>query len=421
MKNYLILNRKLLIVAAFVFMGASVASFSAVSTVSAEEAPTKTWVGTACESDNVCLWSEAANWQGGVAPVNGDNVTINYPQERSSYSTIDIPDLVINNLNVTGYHSSFGGSVLIAGVYDADPVTNLMVTGDISLTAPEAEPLAGLYTAELLSFDDISITLESNSTFTNVYVEDETLNLNNHSLTVKTSGINAENRVYSFGCKITGDGTVNYDLPLTQILFLGNENDYSGVTNLISMDYAASLVDSNVRMFGSSDVNVGPLARILYKSKIDATIDNKITIYPPEVTGTFLSNQIEFWGYDDSHKVTYTVPNIVLLGDVRLGSNNFTIVDLAGITANGHCIQYDNGRLSSFINGPEACVVNVNEQDGVPSGTTTTKPTIDNKVTVKVPDTAIQKLPAMNPVIVMMLGIISVVSVAVARRQFSKK
>lgn len=158
-------------------------------------------------------------------------------------------------------------------------------------------------------------------------------------------------------------------MPTTVVLFLSNTNDYSGTTNLTSVDYVSTL-GGLITAFGTSDINIGSSARILFSADGARTISNNISITPPAVTGTFLNNQIEFWA--DTAAVTYTVPHITLLGNARLGINDLAgavSVNLAGITANGHCIQYDDNNIkaANFTNGPAACTVSVASQPKAPN------------------------------------------------------
>lgn len=399
---------KVLSMAVFVLAGAGIISLSngnlafAVST-------TKTWVGTACAlSTPNCSWSEETNWQEGAAPVDGDNIVINMSATTpdNGVSTInDIPNLVINDITVSGYVTSDTSAMSISST---DPI-NITINGDITLNTPTVAAPSGYFPAKLLDIgglDGLNITLGADSIFTNVYsmaVNDEAINLNGHMLTVKITSL-AEGLSYWFAYKITGNGTVNYDLLTTSRLQLNDTNDYSGTTNLISLDYVTTLGNS-FGMFGTSDINIGPSARILYEGDGNITISNKISITPPTVSGTFLNNQIEFWS--DTADVFYTVPNITLLGNARLGTNTVTgtvTVNLAGITTNGHCIQYgDEGDDGIFQNGPAACIVDV-------------------AVPITAPNTAIKNLILSNPIVVAIMGIFSATFVVfMFRRQFSKK
>ncbi|MEI6054275.1 MAG: hypothetical protein WCQ49_02820 [Candidatus Saccharibacteria bacterium] len=351
-------NNKIKFISMFVIAALSMGVLSFVTTTSAFAA-TRSWVGTACAATGDCSWSETTNWQGGVVPVNGDNVFIDNLGAPDEYGTfMDIANLTIANLTVTGVRNAPDSNITIGGAQGS----SFTITGNITYAAPALSSIPnGYYAARLLDISTHDITLAGDSVFTNV-TGDTSIALGGHKLTVIAENA-AVDDTYGFEFLITGNGTVEYRIPADAALFLNGLNSYSGVTNLVSMNYATTTDQDYTGTFGTSVINIGAAARILYKGDGNITINNKINITPPSVTGTFLDNQIEFW--DDTTSVVYTVPNITLLGNARIGtlssSQGGTVtVNLNGIIANGYCIQYGSVNDDGiFQNGPAACVVEV--------------------------------------------------------------
>lgn len=359
MKTHKLLTLALLVGVAGAFFASPDKAFAA----------TRTWIGTDCPATN-CNWSNTNNWQGGTVPVNGDDVVIvaSFASPNSSESTLnDIANLSLASLSVSGYVQVDGSSVVVQNA--PGNVTPLTLTGDVTYTAPTAAAPAGWFTARSLSLSHTAITLGDNSYFTQVKPDEiDTYNLGGHALTFRrTLGDNGTaDSSTNFAPLITGSGTLNLEVPIESTLFMNGTNTYSGTTNITSADYVSTPLSSpGIAMFGTSVVNLSGSARVLFKADGAQTISNQFNITPPSVTGTFLSNQLEFWA--NSAPVTYTVPNITLLGNARFGVNyagGSVLVNLAGINANGHCVQYGNNNLQTeyFQNGPTACTVNVAEQ-----------------------------------------------------------
>lgn len=326
-------------------------------------AATRTWIGTDCPTTN-CYWSNPNNWQGGSIPANGDDVVIvgsAVNPGASDATQNDINNLVLSSLSVSGYVvSNTGPMIQITPYANTTPLT---VNGDITYTPPTVAAPSGW---EIASYVDLAqdIVLGADATFTQVRLADN-LNLNGYALTyIRTAA--DESTTISFRPVITGNGTLNITVPTTAALFMNGANTYSGTTNINTVDYVTSMEVPNTGMFGTSVVNLSAQSRVLFSGNGSLTINNVINVTPPAVTGTFLDSQLEFWASGGA--VTYTVPNIRLLGNARFNANvvaGAVMVNLAGITANGHCIQYgqDNQRASSFQNGPAACVVAVTTQN----------------------------------------------------------
>jgi hypothetical protein len=337
-------------------------------------AATKTWVGTACTASADCDWSTTTNWQGGVAPVSGDDIVINGNISVASATRNDISGLSVASITTSGYNPNTTGN----GEVSITTTAALTVTGNITHAAPAVAAPSGYTNQRDLSIRG-NIVLGGNVIATNVYFDasgstPDTLTLGGNTFTLVVNLLYTDgnsNNTFGMKHKITGNGTFNINLPTDLTLFLINDNDYTGTTNINSVDYVT--VSGGLQTaFGTSTINIGPSARVIFDGSGAVTISNVINVSPPSVTGTFLDNQLEFWA--DGAAVTFTVPNIVLNGNARFGVNDLggTVqVNLAGITTNGYCVQYgtDNSDAGNFINGPSACVVNVNGQakgGGVP-------------------------------------------------------
>lgn len=324
-------------------------------------AATKNWVGTACTNSSDCDWSNTANWQGGSAPTNGDDIVINGNTSTSSSTIQDIANLTVASITTSGYDPDTSGN----GQAWIHNTAGLTITGPVTHNAASSPAPSGYTIQDLLPLDG-AVTLGANSVLTNVYLGDSSgvLTLGGYIATYRVTSIYVGTTL-NFGVRVTGNGTLTVEIPATTAFFMNNANDYSGTTNLTTLNYATT-IDGLTTAFGSSTINISPNSRILFEADGQVTINNPINISPPETEGTFLANQIEFWS--STAAVVYTVPHITLLGNARFGIvdnvNRPVQVNLAGITTNGHCLQYDtdNNRVANFLNGPAACIVNVAKQ-----------------------------------------------------------
>lgn len=324
-------------------------------------AATITWSGGDCPATN-CNWSNTNNWVGGVAPVSGDSVVINASSstpDAAESTDMDIPGLTLAGITTSGYSNASGTPYTMDIVLGQD----LTLSGPVTHTlATAAAPSGWNKATELVIGNANVLTISGTVTMLNTHLSTTTLNLGGGTLNYTYDNTGIYTTTLSIEPQITGNGTLTIDVPTSQAFFMNDTNNYTGTTNLTSLDYTDSLGD-NTKIFGTSTINISSKARILLAPSLTtATISNTINVTPPTVTGTFLTNQIEFWS--QSGATTFTAPNIHLLGNARFGvnqTNGAVTVNLAGITANGHCVQYgdNNSEAANFQNGPASCVVSV--------------------------------------------------------------
>lgn len=339
-------NLKLTVLLLFALIGISLFSTGSV------HAATKTWAGTA-PSD---VWSNDDNWSPSGAPVNGDSVVFDCADSNHCKSVYDIPtDLSL--ISVT-----FSGAV--AGEVLNDSTATLTLTGDIDSTNPGT-----IFDTPLVLGDDITI---NNTVIT-------LLDLNGHTVTFTGKGIlDTETNLRSMGVgsDLTGDGTINIDVDSDQEFYLAGENTYTGTTNVNSGRFVSNGQNPNNRtldMFGDSDVNVGPMGKIVFtvnETEDGLEFENNLsfTRTNPDYSQMEVINETT----DDS-LVTVNFSAITLQSDTRFDvdtTEGGITVNLAGITANNHCIEYgsDNSQSSNFTNGPDCTEeeVPISEESEVP-------------------------------------------------------
>jgi len=302
-------------------------------------AAAKTWTDTSGDHQ----FNTAANWSPLGVPSNGDSLVFN----NTSGSSISVQNN-ISSLSVSG--------ITMNGTKAIGIVTNnaLTVTGDITSTNTDSANISG------------SITLGADVTVTNVGLYDattKTLALGGHSLTLKTDSTYPTTTI-AVAQDITGAGTFNVDVRSAVSLFLQPTNTYSGTTNIISGQVTTQGANSSNTLFGSSSIVVSPSGTLTLAAKgATWTFSNPISLEAAVVGNSgFLDSQLYIWA--DLPNSVINVPNITLNGDARFALNALsasgTVVNLAGIQANGHCIQYgdeNNSNADEFQNGPEACSI----------------------------------------------------------------
>ena len=166
------------------------------------EATDRTWTGSSGVDNN---WMTAGNWQGGVAPVAGDNLIFNGVSNAG------------NSTNHNNYPSgTMFGKITIATASDQD----FSLGGNrVVLTNGLAESAGGIGIAALAGFVYFDVTLGADQTFTAthaLYLK-STVDLNGHYLTLNNSGSvtvtgmlsnSVNNDYYLFALTKTNSGTL---------------------------------------------------------------------------------------------------------------------------------------------------------------------------------------------------------------------
>jgi len=300
-------------------------------------AATKTWIGASAGTFNT-----SGNWSPSGVPSNGDDLVFT----NSTGSGLS----VTNNMTGLSIHS-----ITISG---ANPVS---ITNSSALTLT-GNVISSTGTSSSSSLQG-NIVLGADATLTNMYVAGLTGNtvaLGGHTLTL-ASDSNYSGSTLSIG-QITGAGIVTINVLNTVTQYLEATNSYSGTTNLVS-GTSGTLASSSTGIFGTSTIIVGPTASLALEATGSSwTFSNAITVQAATVGQSgYLEAQVYVFASQAGQVVN--IPNITLQGNARFDLNDAgaagSTVNLAGIVANGHCIQYgtDNNDAAQFLNGPTACVI----------------------------------------------------------------
>jgi hypothetical protein len=327
---------KMLSIALFAVFAIGIGS---IATSDSAFAATKTWTGATNSNFNT-----SGNWSPSGVPATGDDVVI----VNSSGSTMSLTNDATLSLH----------SITLSG---ANPISIAPSTGSITLTL--TGPITSTTGTTQPSTVSSDFVLGADSTVTNVILgaTGDTLALASHTLTLITNS-SLNTNVISVGAQITGAGVVTIDVRNSVSLYLKETNNYSGTTNLNSG--AVSTLSSNTNSaFGTSSIIVAPSATLsLDASGASWSFTNPISFQPAVVGQSgFLGAQLYIWAHQASQAIS--VPNITLLGDARFDFNDASgagsTANLAGIVANGHCVQYgdNNNAVGNFTNGPSACVI----------------------------------------------------------------
>lgn len=317
-------------------------------------AATRTWDGGGSD-DN---WSTATNWDTDTAPVNGDDIVFTLANSDIN-STNDFSNLTVNSITVNGVTD------------DASDSVNIFITNPLTIAGNVTSSVAGDSTRLTLRGD---IVLGSDVTMTNASIfartgneANDNLDLNGHTLTYKTDSLYTGLTI-NIDQSITGSGTFTIDVRNSVSLFLAssvytpNGNTYSGTTNLITGTLSTSGGHTN-KMFGTSTINIGATATLGIET--DGTspyiVSNPINIAAATIGDNgYLDDQLYVWA--GALNQVINISNITLNGNARfaLNGSDGATVNLAGIQANGFCVQYGdetNFQAARFLNGPNACVI----------------------------------------------------------------
>lgn len=365
-------------------------------------AATKTWIGQTTNT-NGSLWSNAANWQPAGVPTKDDDVVVD-PNTYTSALRID-GDIEVNS--ITAKLSSKLNSPVVT--IEPDVGSNKAMTVKIGKSTENVD-FSSLY----VSGKQAPVTVVANGdNVTMKYVGFSygvTLNLNGK--TVNLDRFELDNKYDNApAAKITGNGTLNLSDSTKSIHnSIGGEiNDYTGTTNISDI---SNLELYYLNAFGSSAVNVksSSLDWVLFLKNSPADINGKTVPNKFTLNGAKDAQVLNFEGSKDTYGQsvpTIKVPNISLLSNVGLGTN-YIKVDVTGINANGHCVQYwINSTINQdvaqwFPGGPTTCHVGLNYGD---TGTATGGGSANKKTNLPgVPNTSVGAILS-NPVVIAVSGL----------------
>jgi hypothetical protein len=332
--------------------------FGCLSLISSAKvsAATKTWVGSDASDVN---WSTASNWSPAGAPSDGDALVFDCDTEAECVTIFDMPGLEVSSVSFIGAARATVNNPGGAPIY---------VGGNIN-----SVNAGSVFVANLV--------LSSNVTVNNVVLGE--VDLNGHELTLGGKGVvNPTNneRWIGFSGDINGDGVVNINADADQEVYLAGDNTYSGKTNVNGGKFVSngqSTDNATMDMFGVSDVNVGPLGKVVFtfkEAEAGFSFDNLLTF---ERLDPLLAQLLAVNKTSNGASVSVTFSNIELKSasrfDVDVTSGGL-LVNLDGVVANSYCIEYgkDNTQSSYFQNGP-ICVGD-KEVDGGATSQTPLKP-----------------------------------------------
>lgn len=326
-------------------------------------AATITWTGGGVDGN----WSTAANWQGGVAPTNGDSVVIDNAATFTNGSTDDIVGLSL--ANITFINNAAGGTVSIVLGQNLTVTTAITQAASANTTSEIIGSTSGNGSKILTLGGDVTVTVAGGYIFGDLNQTD-TLALGTHTLTFLES---AAGGIVGIDANITGTGGIVYNASGTDFQLRGN-NTYSGPTHIMASTLPVHNTGTNNNAFGTSAITIDNGGSIDFTYTTNTTISNAIT-----VAGTANGSPVTSVGFNNSGTTaTITIPNITLNGNTRFSNNSLNstplTVNLAGITANGHCIEYlgygndaTSGPANGFTNGPASCVIAATTNDPAPA------------------------------------------------------
>lgn len=312
----------------------SVLLFGVVAVVRAPHAfaASKTWTGGGSDRK----WSTAGNWSPSGAPANGDDIIIGNDSNPADIE-IDSSGVSVSSVTWTGGSDKLDATAHGITVTDAVNGTGASgvtyIFGNITLGGD-------------VTWNNTSIgTSSPSSTYS--------LTLNSHTLTVQNTG----SYIMSFDQPIAGSGTVVYDTSQGQGVQLYSPNTYSGQTVINGNDGILTVDLTPSQAFGSSSVTVKSGASLSISLPNGATTFNNAITLEASTNATDSST----WSYisvscsGDCTSAQLALPNVTLQGNVRMLATGNVVINLAGIQANGYCVEYNDTLGASFQNGPAAC------------------------------------------------------------------
>jgi hypothetical protein len=378
----------------------SLASVLAINAPHVFAATTDTWTGTDCPAVN-CNWSDANNWSAGVPAAGYDLVFDNNLITGVRAPIDDIAGLSINSITFIN-----NSATAPAPVFINSPLTIVAAVSQAASVTTDTDILGSQSAGSTITLGgDVTVTSTAGLRLGNS--AGDTLALNGHTLSF-VGGL--AGNIVAIQSIISGAGGVVYNAAKTEFSLNGT-NTYSGTTHVIANDLPVS-ESSNSNGFGTSAITVETGGSIGFERTASATVSNAIT-----VNGATNGSPVTSLNFGSlGNNVTLSFPAITLTGSTRFSngnpqSSNLTI-NLAGITANGHCIEYlgygndvTNGPANGFINGPAGCKV-----------TAAVSTTSGSIAVPKTPATGLAAITAKPVTVIVSATIAAVVMLAIAYR-----
>jgi hypothetical protein len=345
-------------------------------------AASETWTGGDCPAVN-CFWSNPNNWLSNVIPTNGDDVIID---NAAIANQTDSPIDDIAGLSLT--------SITFINDSSASEV-DITLGADITVTSAITQASSVTTTTNFIGYEFTpwaitlggNVTISSNSTL--IIGADTGLNdldIGSNTLTLNESS--AAGSTIWLAANIIGSGNVVYDAAHTEFDVSGN-NTYSGTTHVIhtAAQGVVKADGNNFDPFGASAVTIESTGFVnLTQYNANTTISNQFIV---NGVGSGTPTKSLNFGDDSTAGVTLTVPNITLNGDTEFDNTSVAspplVANLAGITANGHCIVYQgygtdtsDGPSNGFTNGATGCVQSASTGGPTTPGSSSGTPTTPN-------------------------------------------
>ena len=329
-------------------------------------AATKTWIAP---SDVNLNFSHGANWSPAGAPSNGDDLVFDANQGFAEGATNDMVNLEVNSI-------TFIAKSVTSGFWctPIKAVEQLKISGPIN---GDARCMGRVMNGSYILGADV---VAKNVVFSGYTGTGGSIDLNGNKISFVTeSGFDGFFGTIAYEgvaahSTISGNGTVEFNGAYGSPHLDGN-NTYSGTTNLIATGSRVKGVIGNfVDMFGTSVVNIsGATAAasfVFVSSPSGLSVGNTINITGGQADD--LWGALQFYCTDAFCSGTLNVPNIRLLGNTSFEQWGYKdrgfVVNLAGIVANGRCVEYWVDAIAShfpnfatvsggFLNGPVACSV----------------------------------------------------------------
>ena len=322
-----------------------------------QAAGTKTWSNTDCSSGSNCSWSDTNNWIGGIVPGAGDDIVFdNNILIPANSPTNDISGLAINNLSFINAGSGANTIVLGSGLFGGDLTVNTAISQSASATT------ANFIKGTLKLGGNVTVTGNGNNLTlgsSSAGQANDIIQLNGHTLNLIDVVVPGSTPKLTINDIISNTGIVTYNGAHTQFVVKG-VNTYSGTTNVTASSSWIGADVAGQQPFGTSTIVVSSVAGIKFNYLANTSITN-----PIRLTGGSATSGLPisiYFANSGASSITYTVPNITLLGNVSLSNDTLALVNLTGITTSGYCIEYlTAGTLSNtpYTGGPGICVTPV--------------------------------------------------------------